>query len=116
MTPSSHAALLLALFAATGGGSGARAADFPTVVRAILDAQTSGPLAEMSKRKRALMTDCVVAALDALPNGKKRLITGGANFEEQEHRFGQVVDEDQARWRKNIAKACSEIAVDDSLN
>ena len=65
----------------------------------------------MGPDKRARMTDCVVATLAGLPNGQKRFVVEGANYEEQEHRFGQVVDEDRAKWRQKIAKACSKIAM-----
>lgn len=100
-----------ALAALLAAGVPASAADFPTVVREILAKQTTGPLTEMSPAKRSAMTDCVVQTLGALPNGKKRLITEGADFETREHAFGKVVDENHAEWRKKIAKACSEIAV-----
>lgn len=113
--PSLRTAIIVAASAAAFAGSGraAAAADFPTVVREILDSQTDGPLAQMGAAKRRVMTDCVVASLEPLPKGKKRFIVEGANFEEREHRFGQVVDEDNAKWRQNIAKACAEIAVED---
>ena len=87
--------------------------DFPTVVRAILDRQTDGPLTEMDAGKRAKMTDCVVDTLGALPSGLQKKIVEAGGIEEQEHAFGQVVDADHAKWRQNIAKACGEIATAD---
>ena len=89
------------------------ATDFPGVVRAILDRQTDGPLAEMDKAKRSKMTSCVIDALGALPDGLKRKIVEAGDIKAQEHAFGQVVDADHAKWRQNIAKACSEIATAD---
>jgi hypothetical protein len=88
------------------------AADFSTVVRAILDHQTDGPLAEMGADKRAKMTDCVIETLAALPSGLKKKIVEGKDLEEQEHRFGQVVDENHAKWRQTIAQKCGHIATE----
>ena len=90
----------------------AAAADFSTVVRAILDHQTDGPLTEMDADKRGKMTDCVIETLSALPSGLQRKITEGKDLEEQEHLFGQVVDENHAKWRQTIAQKCGHIATD----
>lgn len=89
------------------------AADFNSVVKAILDSRTDGPLAEMDANKRAKMTTCVIEALQPLPSGSKKKIVEGKNLSEQAHAFGLVVDADHAKWRQNIAKACSEIATAD---
>ena len=88
----------------------AAAADFPSVVRAILDSQTDGPLTEMDASKRAEMTDCVIQTLSALPEGLQREIVEGKDLEEQEHAFGRVVDADHAKWRQTIARECGHIA------
>ena len=98
--------ILASLFLATP----AAAADFPTVVRSILDHQTDGPLTEMDADKRAEMTNCVIQTLSALPQGLQRKIVEGKDLEEQEHLFGQVVDADHAKWRQTIAKECGHIA------
>ena len=92
--------------------SPAAAASFPAVVRAILDAQTDGRLAKMGGDRRARMTDCVIASLAGLPGGKKRFIVEGASLDEQEDRFGQVVQEDRAKWKQHIARSCSRIAIE----
>jgi len=105
----SGAAIALALSA----GPAAAATDFASVVRAILDHQTDGPLTEMKPNQRARMTDCVIDTLSALPSGAKRKIVSGRNIEEQEHLFGQVVDENHAKWRQTIAKACGQIATEE---
>jgi hypothetical protein len=105
------ATVLTLLVAILAGATAANAAEFPTVVRAILDSQTTGRLAAMSPDKRVRMTDCVIATLNGLPSGKKRYIVEGKNLDEQEDRFGQVVDEDNAKWRQNIARACASIAM-----
>jgi hypothetical protein len=89
----------------------AEAADFPTIVRAILNAQTDGALAGMSPQKRGLMTNCVVDTLQALPEGQKRQIVAGADLDAQEHTFGQVVMANRAAWKKKIAAHCSQIAL-----
>lgn len=88
----------------------ALAADFPTVVKNILDHQADGPLTEMPPEKRAAMTDCVIQTLGALPDGFKRQIVDAGSLEDQEHEFGKVVDADHAKWRQTIAKQCGHIA------
>lgn len=89
----------------------AAAADFPSVVRKVLDSQTDGRLASMGAEQRARMTDCVVSTLSGLPGGRKRYVVEGASLDEQEHRFGEVVNEDRAKWKQAIARACSSIAM-----
>jgi len=86
------------------------AGDFNSVVRAVLNHQTSGQLAEMDSARRAKMTDCVIQALQPLPEGFKRKIVEGKTLEEQQHAFGEVVQDNHAKWKQNIAKACSDIA------
>ncbi len=109
-----HPTILLTAYAALlAGAEPAAAADFPTVVEEILDNQTDGPLARMAPAKRRAMTSCVVAALEPLASGKKRFVLEGSDFEEREHRFGRVVDENHAEWRQKIARACSQIALKD---
>ena len=103
---------LTLVFASLLVSASAVAADFPTVVRAILDNQTDGPLTEMDADKRARMTDCVIETLAALPSGLKDKIVEGKDLEEQEHRFGQVVDENHAKWRQTIAQKCGHIATE----
>ena len=88
----------------------AAAADFPTVVRSILDHQTDGPLTEMDADKRAEMTDCVIQTLSDVPDGLQRKVVEGKDVEEQEHLFGQVMDADHAKWRQTVAKECGHIA------
>jgi hypothetical protein len=102
--------IVLALLA-LGAAPAASAAGFTTVVRAVLDGQTTGRLASMDSDQRAQMTDCVIATLVGLPAGRKRYITEGASFEEQEHRFGEVVQENRAQWKQKIASACGKIAM-----
>lgn len=115
LTPASYlaraAAVALPLLATP-----ADAASFPSVVRTILDSQTEGRIAQMGRDQRARMTDCVISTLSGLPNGKKRYIVEGASLDEQEDRFGEVVQEDRAKWKQKIATACSKIAVEQSSN
>jgi hypothetical protein len=89
------------------------ATSFNSVVKAILDSRTDGPLAEMDANKRGRMTTCVIQTLQALPSGQKRKSAEGKNLSEQARIFGQVVDENHAKWRQTIAKACSDIATED---
>jgi hypothetical protein len=95
------------------GAPATAAGNFNTIVRAILNHQTTGQLAEMDSAKRAKMTDCVIEALQPLPEGFKRKILEGKSLAEQEHAFGVVVNDNHAKWKQNIAKACSEIATAD---
>jgi hypothetical protein len=92
------------------------AASFPAVVRAVLDGQTTGRLAQMDRDQRAQMTDCVIAALAGLPAGKKRYVAEGASLDEQTDRFGEVVQEDRAKWKQKIASACASIALAKTKN
>ena len=110
------AALVATAALAIGAATGASAASFPQVVRAVLDAQTDGRLANMGPDQRARMTDCVIATLAGLPGGKKRYIVEGASLDEQQDRFGEVVQEDRAKWKQKIATACSKIAVESTSN
>ena len=96
---------------AIGAIPAASAASFPSVVRAVLDGQSDGRLASMDTGQRAQMTDCVISTLAGLPSGKKRYIAEGASFDEQEHRFGEVVQEDRAKWKQKISSACGKIAL-----
>ena len=96
---------------AIGAASAASAASFPAVVRAVLDAQTDGRLAGMPAGQRAEMTDCVIATLAGLPGGKKRYVAEGASLDEQTDRFGEVVQEDRAKWKQKIAAVCGKIAM-----
>ena len=59
------------------------------------------------------MTDCVIQTLGALPSGLQKRIVDAGGFDEQEHEFGQVVDENHAKWRQTIAKACGHIATEE---
>src|SRR5882757_310270 len=100
--------VVLALLA-IGASPAAWAAGFPAVVRAVLDGQTTGRLASMDRDQRAAMTDCVIATLAGLPNGRKQYVVQAANFAEQQHRFGEVVQENRAQWKQKIASACGSI-------
>ena len=97
---------------AIGAAPTASAASFPAVVRAVLNSQTDGRLASMGPDQRLRMTDCVIATLAGLPGGKKRYVVEGASLDEQQDRFGEVVQEDRAKWKQKIAAACSKIAVE----
>jgi len=94
----------------------AAAAGFPAVVRAILNAQTDGRIANMGPDQKARMIDCVISALNGVPNGQKRNVAEGATLDEQTDRFGDLVNADRAKWKQAIAKACSSIAMGGSSN
>lgn len=84
---------------------------FASVVTEILQAQTDGPLGRMSPQKKAAMIGCVNKTLADMPNGKKRYVLEGTDYEDREHRFGKVVLENRAEWKQKIARGCSSIAV-----
>lgn len=107
-TPLSRtAAALLVLISATS----TFAADFPTVVANIMNAQTDSRIASLDAARKQEMIACVNGVLSKLPNGKKRFVVEGASFAEQESRFGQVVKENRAEWEQKIARACASIVV-----
>ena len=89
----------------------AAAADFPSVVTQILMSQSTGAMSRMSETKKRLMIACVIKSLQGVPNPRKRYVVEGANLDEQEHRFGEVVMADRAKWKQQIAHDCSSIAV-----
>ena len=99
------------LVAAMAAPQNAAAADFPGVVTQILRSQATGAMSRMSETKKRLMIACVIKSLQGVPNPKKRYVTEGANLDEQEHRFGEVVMADRAKWKQQIAHDCSSIAV-----
>jgi hypothetical protein len=112
----SHFTVALVSALPLAGPTKAEAATFPGVVRQILDSQTDGRLARMGPNQRARMTDCVISALSGLPNGQKRYIVDGSTLDEQQDRFGEVVEADRAKWKQAIARACSSIAMGGSSN
>src|SRR5262245_8176570 len=89
----------------------ASAADFPTVVASILQAQTDSRLARLDPARKQQMITCVNKVLVNLPNGKKRFVVEGATLDEQQDRFGKVVKENRAEWEQKIANGCSSIVV-----
>jgi hypothetical protein len=65
----------------------------------------------MEEDHKAALIDCVNMVLEGLPNGKKRYVLQGETFEERERRFGEVVQENRAEWKQNIARACASVAL-----
>ena len=110
------AALVVTASLTIGAAPGALAASFPQVVRAVLDSQTDGRLAKMGRDQRARMTDCVIATLAGLPGGKKRYIAEGASLDEQQDRFGEVVQEEgkvEAEDRLRLFQDCGRTTSND---
>jgi hypothetical protein len=91
--------------------SPAPAADFPSIVANVLNSQTDGRIAKLDPATKQQMVNCVNGVLAGLPNGKKKFVVEGANFDEQESRFGKVVKENRAEWEQKIAKGCGQIAM-----
>jgi len=89
----------------------AQAADFPSVVATILNNQSDGRIAKLEPATKQEMVNCVNRVLAGLPNGKKRFVVEGANYNEQEDRFGKVVKENRAEWEQKIAKGCGQIVM-----
>ncbi len=104
----------LAVFCALQVPSTGFADEFPAVVAEILQSQTEGRISEMGEEHKLAMIKCVNGVLTELPEGKKRYVLEGANLEEREHRFGEVVKENQAEWEQNIARGCSDVALSNS--
>jgi hypothetical protein len=86
---------------------------FPEVVSEILNGQTEGRISEMGAQQKSQMIDCVNKVLTDLPAGQKRHVLEGSDFEDREHRFGKIVQENHAEWKKKIASACAEIAMEE---
>lgn len=86
---------------------------FPEVVSEILNGQNEGRISEMGAQQKSQMIDCVNKVLDGLPAGQKRYILEGSDFEDREHRFGKIVQENHAEWKQKIASACAEIAMEE---
>jgi hypothetical protein len=91
--------------------SPASAADFPSIVAKVLNSQTDGRIAKLDPATKQEMVNCVNGVLAGLPNGKKKFVAEGANYDEQESRFGKVVKENRAEWEQKIAKGCGQIAM-----
>jgi hypothetical protein len=91
--------------------SPAPAADFPSIVAKVLNSQTDGRIAKLDPATKQEMVNCVNGVLAGLPNGKKKFVVEGANYDEQESRFGKVVKENRAEWEQKIAKGCGQIAM-----
>ena len=87
------------------------AAAFDAVVAEILGGQTTGRISQMGPQQKAAMIGCVNAVLTGLPNGRKRYVVQGVNFEDKERRFGEVVQENRAEWKQKIARGCASIAL-----
>jgi len=68
-------------------------------------------MSRMSDTKKRLMIACVIKWLQGVPNPRKQYVAEGANLDEQEDRFGEVVMADRAKWKQKIAHDCSSIAV-----
>ena len=91
--------------------SASAAADFPSTVAEILNGQTDGPMSRMSPQKKNAMIQCVNGVLTGLPNGQKRYVLEGTDFQDREKRFGKVVLENRAEWKQKIADGCAKIAL-----
>src|SRR3712207_2497232 len=89
----------------------ATAADFAAAVRNVLEGQTDGPVAEMDAATKRKLIACVTQVLSGVPEPQKQYIAEGNGFEEQEHRFGEVVMANQAEWKQKITKECGDLAV-----
>jgi hypothetical protein len=107
--PATLCALALAFASAA---SLAEARDFPEVVSEVLKGQTDGPMTSMRPEQKTRMIVCVNEVLEGVPKSKKRYVVAGTDFEEREHRFGEVVQANRAEWKKKIARACADIAID----
>jgi hypothetical protein len=108
---SAAAVLVVGLIAPAVSSSAQAAADFPSTVAEILNGQTDGPMSRMSPEKKNAMIQCVNGVLTGLPNGQKRYVLEGTDFQDREKRFGKVVLENRAEWKQKIADGCAKIAL-----
>ncbi len=107
---SAAAVLVFGLIAPTVSSAEA-AADFPSTVAEILNGQTDGPMSRMNPQKKSAMIQCVNGVLAGLPNGQKRYVLEGTDFQDREQRFGKVVLANRAEWKQKIAEGCAKIAL-----
>lgn len=85
--------------------------EFPVVVAKILQSQTDSRIASLDAARKQEMINCVNGVVAKIPAGKKRFVLAGATFDEQQDRFGTVVQENRAEWEQKIAAGCSSIVV-----
>ncbi len=112
LAPVRTLAALGVLVAATGIGTPAAAGwSFSSAVETILLHQETGLVSRLSATKKHALVACVNDVLSGLPNGKKRFVIQATNYDELEHRFGQVVMENHAEWKQKIALGCADIVV-----
>ena len=103
----------VAILIAVAGWTAPAAASgsFAAAVETILLSQTEGRVATLSAEKKHELIACVNQVLTAMPNGMKRFVLAAANFDEMEHRFGEVVMQNRAEWKQKIARGCAHIVV-----
>jgi hypothetical protein len=103
--------VLIAVAAALAAPTALAAADFPSAVEQVLMNQRDGPVSRLSEDKKRELISCVNGVLADLPAGKKRFVAEAVDYDELEDRFGDVVMENRAEWKKKIARGCAHIVV-----
>ena len=108
-----RAAGAVAILVTLAGWTGPAAASgsFAAAVETILLNQTEGRVAALSTEKKHELIACVNHVLTEMPNGMKRFVLAAADFDEMEHRFGEVVMQNRAEWKQKIARGCAHIVV-----
>jgi uncharacterized protein (DUF1800 family) len=103
MTVLSATVLILA------AGSAGAAADFNSAVERVLLQQKE--IKELDSARQKEMIACVKQVLTKVPEPKQQYVAEGANYDEMENRFGEVVLADRAKFKQQITKACGDIVV-----
>lgn len=106
-----HAVVFVLSAGFTQAAAEAQSSKFSQVVEDILRHQTDGPISEMEGEKKQAMIDCVNGVLADLSDLNKNYILKGSSYEEREHRFGEVLNRNDQRWRDNITAACAGVAM-----
>ena len=101
--------LTLAMAAALGAVP-AHAGSFSAAVAKVLMGQKDGKIAELAPAQKKKLIACANGVLSKLPAGKQRYVAEAKDYGTMEDRFGEVVMENNAEWKKKIARACGELA------
>lgn len=85
------------------------AASFNSVVEAVLSKQPQ--VTELPRDRQRAMIACVQRVLRDVPAAKQRHVAASANYSQMEDRFGELVLEDQAKFKQRITRDCGSIAM-----
>jgi hypothetical protein len=92
-----------------GSSAASFAADFNSAVKTVLLKQQE--VMELDSARQGQMIACVQKVLADVPAPKQRYVAEGANYDEMESRFGEVVLADRAKYKQKITSVCGGIVV-----